>query len=174
MAVLPKKAVPNVPWQQDPRIFYKDSNGTINVGDFLEFSGRAVIPTDALNWTSKGSAAGIALDSNPTYDQHGVAIHNSAMGVLRAGVIRVSAQFTAEGSAGWGAYPATTGSALYQRTGVTGIPAYWQQTAPARYSGATGIINRSVGIVLNSFDWGAATSGSLDVLLNINGEPGWV
>ena len=82
-------------WAPDD-ILYGSANGVViaTKGDWAIYSGQLV--TNAHDATIgspafKVSAAGVLLGNNPTYDELGRALNNSALPYLRRGVLRVSA-----------------------------------------------------------------------------------
>ena len=169
MATTGRVAAFDVPAQYDGLIRTASASGTVNVGDWLAYSGNAVFATNAGHsayW--KASAAGIALESNPQYDPHGRIVTASAIrfAVPDNTVIRVSAAFSGTPALGIGAYPVSTGSAVGGVTGLTGVGATWQTGVKLTTSGATGAGGSGVGIVIGWDQTNAvAGTGQLDILL---------
>ena len=92
-------------WEPDD-IIYASANGTViaTKGDWAIFSGQVVgAAHDAVIGSPayKVSAAGVFLANNPVYDELGRSLNNSAIPILRRGVMRV----TASGSATAGGVP---------------------------------------------------------------------
>ncbi len=143
------------------------ASGVINVGDWLVYSGQGVVPTYAgglAYW--KASAAGVALESNPTYDPGGRAVSATGLRFVRQGMLRVSAAFSGVANLGIGAYPVSTGSGLAAPTGATGLGATWQTGAKQLYSGATGAGGSGVAMLVGlDMTRANAGTGQLDVLL---------
>lgn len=142
------------------------SSGTINVGDWLVYSGSALCPAYAggtAYW--KASAAGIALESQPTYDNWGRSVSNTALLFARQGVFRVSANFSGNSPLGVGVYPDATGSGLAAPTGATGVAATWQTGAKVFMSGATSVGGSGVAMLIHWYNTGPAGTGQMDILL---------
>lgn len=174
MANLPPLAVYDTPAAADIMYGTGSASGTINVGDFLIYSGYALIPTamgDAAQ--VKASAAGIALESNPIYDSNGAQRTNTALLFARQGRFRVSAHnsLTASGNVALGTpvYPASTGSAVNSPTGQSGVGARW--ATAARVSNAVSAVASGIGVVVGvpklAEGYGATGSGiaQLDIVL---------
>ena len=152
MATTGRVAAFDVPAQYDGLIRTASASGTINVNDYLAYSGNAVFATNAGHtayW--KASAAGIALESNPQYDAHGRIVTAAFSGIPALGI---------------GAYPVSTGSGVAGTTGLTGVGATWQTGVKLTTSGATGAGGSGVGIVIGWDQTNAvAGTGQLDILL---------
>lgn len=161
MSVTAYDAVIATPMQYDISIDAASASGTINVGDYLIYSGNAVIPT-ALGAPTP-SAAGIALEANPLYDQHGRSVSNTALRYMRQGVIRVSASFSGQIPLGTPCYPDATGSGVAGVTGLTGVGATWTTAAPVANS--ANALGTAVGRVIAWYNNGAAGTGQMDVLI---------
>ncbi|HEY4724224.1 MAG TPA: hypothetical protein VII92_20380 [Anaerolineae bacterium] len=138
-------------WEDD-RIIYVSAHGTtaITKGDWVQYSGAVG------SWLNKDaspafrtSGVGIALSNNPIYDELGRALNNSALPVLRRGIIRVSGGNSGTPPLGAAVYPATTASGIVGQTGATGVGAVWV-TAPRQgiSAGPTGALASGVGIVI--------------------------
>lgn len=109
----------------------------VNPGDWLSYSGLYVVPThDGVAWF-KASAAGMAVDRNPTYDFRGIAINNSALIHAKRGKFRVSASFSGQPNLGVLVFPDMTGSGVNAPSGNTGLGAVWGTALPILVSGAT-------------------------------------
>lgn len=124
----------------------------------------------------KASGIGVALEQNPIYDELGVARPNTAMAVLRRGVVRVTAADS--GYANSAAYlngmpmrPVSTGSGIVGQTGATGQGAVWQTaalaslSATANFTGAVGSLG-GVATLVGAFSFGDVTANSVDIVLN--------
>jgi len=109
----------------------------INVGDYLLYVGGFVAAGSAYTPANKASGAGIALESNPQYDQFGNIVTASALKYAVAGVFRVSG---ASGIAAWTlgqpVWPSATGSGIAAPTGTTGVGAQWQQAVKVAHGTA--------------------------------------
>lgn len=141
MSVSGNSAVPAVPYQWNIGLAVTPATGTINVGDWLQYSGQQVLPgfsgqASTAYW--KTSGAGVALESNPVYDPAGRTILNTAMKIMVEGVFWATAAFSGEPTLGLGAYPVSTGSGAYSPTGKSGLAATWQTAAPLNHSGLSG------------------------------------
>jgi len=161
MAVTATSAVSNTLHAYDIMFGTASATGTVNVGDPLIFSGNFVLASTISASGEKASAAGVAIQSNPTYDSHGRVVTATALQYVRQGILRVSGA-----SAAWllgsPAYPSVTGSGVAAPTGLTGVAAQWNIATKAATSGvtfATGIA-QVVGIKP-----GAAGSAQLDILI---------
>lgn len=144
------------------------SGATINVGDPLAYSGTSIFPTymgQASTAYGKASAAGVALDSNPYYDQAGRVIQNTALRFVREGIIRVTAAFSGAPALGLGAYPNATGSGVAAPTGLSGIGATWQTGVKQTVSGGTGVGGSGWASVVGYRANGNGGTGELDLLL---------
>lgn len=169
MSVTALSGVPGVPFRNDVTILTASATGTINPGDWLCYSGQFVIAqfSGAAPGTAywKASGAGVALDSNPMIDWRGRSVLNSAMKYMREGMLRVSAAFSGEPPLGLGAYPVSTGSAVGNPTGMTGVGATWQTAQPVIASGATAGRAAPVATVVGSLNFSNAGTGQLDIVL---------
>ena len=153
-------------WEED-KIIYVSAHGTtaITKGDWVQFSGQVG------SWLNKDaspayrtSGVGVALANNPIYDELGRALNNSALPVLRRGIIRVSGGNSGTPPLGAGVYPATTASGIVGQTGATGVGPVWV-TAPRQGISAnpTGAIASAVGVVIRVQAAGDATAAQWDV-----------
>jgi len=153
---------------------------TATRGDWMIASAQWAIP--ALNSTIgspayKVSAAGVALEFNPTFTPLGNAANNSGLSVLTRGVLRVTA--TASGTArtiplGSFAYPASTGSGIVGQTGATGVGAMWATAAPQGISAnPTGAIASGVAIVINHPVGGDSGVGQIDIRFDLATNVGY-
>ena len=159
----------------DDAIIYGSANGTtvITKGDWVQFSGGTIV---GLNTQATPayltSAAGIALESNPRYDELGRANNNSIFPVLTHGVLRVSGGSAASltGAPGLGSdiYPATTASGIVGQTGATGVGQIWL-TAPKVNISAnpTGAIASGVGRLINIVKAGDITATQWDITFDV-------
>jgi hypothetical protein len=141
-------------------------SGTVNVGDWLAYSGQSVVATNAGHtayW--KASGVGIALEANPTFDSHGRSVQNTALLFQREGVVRVSAAFSGQPAYGVGLYPVSTGSGVAAPTGLTGVGSTWQTGIKLFMSGATGAGGSGVAQVVEWFAAGNGGTGQVDALL---------
>jgi len=166
MAITGISAVLDVPAIHDVAIGTASATGTINVGDWLAYSGQYVVPTNAgqtAYW--KASGAGVAIESNPVYDPAGRSVQNSGLRFVRMGVLRVSANFSGQPALGVGVYPDATGSGVAAPTGQTGRAATWQTSVKLSNSGATGAGGSGVAQVVGWRGAGNGGTGQLDVLL---------
>jgi hypothetical protein len=157
------------------------ASGTINVGDFLIWSGSAVVPTAvaaAGARVGRASAAGIALESNPRYVAHGGTANNDSLVVLARGRIRASAadNLTAIGNVTYGTpvYPSTTGSGVASPTALSGVAGQWSTAAPvlvsSNPSGAGSLA--AYGRVVNVASFGAASGQTqLDIDVDFASTP---
>lgn len=140
MTVTAKGAMSAVPVADSQYITVNAGTTALQVhpGDYLAFSGTAVIAanTGVAYWLASG--VGVAMDSNPAYDWAGRAVVNSALLVARRGVFQVSAQFSGVALNGLVAFPATTGSGSFV-SGASGVAAAWATALPLSVSGATAI-----------------------------------
>lgn len=169
MSVTAISGVPGTPYRSDTTILTASATGTINVGDWLCYSGQFVIsqfsggaPGTAY-W--KASGAGIALESNPMIDIAGRSVLNSGMKYLTEGMLRVTAAFSGIPGLGLGAYPVSTGSAVGGVTGLTGVGATWQTAQPVLASGATAGRAAPVATVVGASNFSNAGTGELDILI---------
>lgn len=135
-------AVPNIPSQDDIRYAQASATGTINPGDWLAYSGQFVIAqfSGANPGTAywKTSGAGVAIDSNPMYDQFGNSVLNSAMRILVEGTLWVTGAASGVQPLGRGVYPVSTGSGVGAPTGKSGIGATWQTAQVVTNSALSG------------------------------------
>ena len=158
----------------DDEILYGSANGTtiISKGDWVQFSGGVIVGLNTqASPAYRLSGIGVALDSNPKYDELGRAINNSAMPVLTHGLLRVSGGSAASltGAPGLGAavYPATTASGFVGTTGATGVGGVWL-TAPRQAISAnpTGAVASGVAKLVNIFKAGDITAAQWDILFD--------
>ena len=164
-------------WEPDD-IIYASANGTViaTKGDWAIFSGQVVgAAHDAVIGSPayKVSAAGVFLANNPVYDELGRSLNNSAIPILRRGVMRVSA--SGSGSAltiplGAACYPDSTASGIVGTTGATGKGACWT-TAPRQGISAnpTGAIASGVAIVIGHPVGGDSGVGQIDIAFDVGG-----
>lgn len=169
MSVTALSGVAGVPFRSDITILTAQATGTINVGDWLCYSGQFVIsqfsggaPGTAY-W--KASGAGVALESNPMIDVAGRNVINSGMKYLTEGMLRVSAAFSGVPTLGLGVYPVSTGSAVGAPTGVTGVGATWQTAQPVIASGATAGRAAPVATLVGSHNFSNDGTGQLDIVI---------
>jgi len=164
-APTPITAVSNIPYQADIRYAQASGTGTINPGDWLAYTGQFVVATNSgetAYW--KTSGAGVAIDSNPTFDQFGNSVQNSAMRILVEGVHHASASFSGEPTLGLGAYPDATGSGVGNPTGNTGVGATWNTAQVRTNSALSGTANPQqapVATVIGSRNFGNGGTGEL-------------
>jgi hypothetical protein len=157
-----------------------NGGSTATIGDWMAFSAQWAMPAAPGFIGSpayKVSAAGVAMENNPTFDTLGRAINNTAFLVLRRGVLRVSATASATARTipmGAHCYPGNTGSGIVGQTAATGAPVCWV-TAPAVGISAnpTGAIASGVGIVINHPIGGDSGLGQIDVLFNLATNVGY-
>ena len=166
MAVTAQNALPNLPVAYQIELGVGFASGTINPGDWLAYSGTAVFATNAGHtayW--KASGIGVALEANPLYDWAGRTAQNTAIRILRQGVLRVTAEFSGIPAYGLGVYPVATGSGVGGVTGVTGRAARWQTGQKQTVSGGTGVGGSGVAIVVGHSQVGAvAGTGQIDIM----------
>ena len=159
------------PFLSDDSIIYGNASGTANVitkGDWVIGSGNWVIAANSGNAGFKASGMGVALANNPWYDELGVARTQTALPVLRHGIIRVSGMSAA--TVGTHApvmtpvFPSTTSSGIVGQTGATGMGPVWV-TAPLVNisSNPTGARPSGVARLLAVISYGS--TGQWDVLL---------
>lgn len=144
------------------------NGATVNVGDWLAYSGTSIFPTYAGHASTaywKASGAGYAIESNPIYDAAGRAVQNTALRFVREGVIRATAAFSGVPSYGLGAYPVATGSAVAAPTGQTGVGATWQTGVKLPVSGGTGAGGSGIATVVGHRINGNGGTAELDLLL---------
>lgn len=142
------------------------SGTVVNVGDWLAYSGSAVFATNAGHsafW--KASGAGVAMESNPTYDWGGRPVQNTALRFVREGVLRVTGAFSGAPALGQGLYPVSTGSGVASQTGLSGIGSTWQTGIKLSVSGGTGVGGSGVGLLIGYRANGNGGTGELDVLI---------
>lgn len=170
MSVTAISGVPGVPYRSDTTILTAAGTGTINVGDWLAYSGQFLIstcsaanPAGTAYW--KASGAGIALESNPMIDIAGRSVLNSGMKYLTEGMLRVTAAFSGVPGLGLGVYPVSTGSAVGGVTGLTGVGATWQTAQPVLASGATAGRAAPVATIVGASNFSNAGTGELDILI---------
>lgn len=177
MAVTAVSAVAAVPYKTDIGIITAHATGTINVGDWVFYSGQRVLAGYAgMSNTAYdlASGAGVALESNPVYDQAGRTAINSGLKILVQGIIRVSGAQSGQPNLGLLAYPASTGSGVAAPTGLSGLGATWTAIEPvAISSNPTGQICAARGKIIGTHLAGGQTA-QLDVLVSpgINGYYG--
>ena len=170
MAVVPKDAKPNFPYLRDPLMFNGDPVGQVSIGDFLMFSGSNVIRASANVVAHVKSAAGIALDANPVADQHGTTRKQSAIRVLRQGILRVPAHSAGRIPLGYAAFPVNVGNSANFPTGVTGRMASWSASDRYAYSAAATNAERfGIGTVVN-YIGDNSSSGMIDVIVNLDSD----
>lgn len=169
MSVTAISGVPGVPFRTDVNLLTASATGTVNIGDWLCYSGQFVLAqfSGAAPGTAywKASGAGVAVESNPMIDIAGRSVQNSGMKYIREGMLRVTAAFSGQPTLGNGAYPVTTGSGLASPTGLSGIGATWQTAAPATVSGGTAGRAAPVALVVGSQNFSNAGTGELDIVL---------
>lgn len=169
MAVTAGSAMPDTPYKTTISICTASATGTINVNDWLTYSGQFVVATNSGHtayW--KTSGAGVALESNPMYDRFGNSVQNSGMKILVEGILRVSANFSGRPTLGVGAYPDATGSGLAAPTGLSGLAATWQTAQVLNHSAQSGTATPQaapVATVIGSLNFGNAGTGEMDVRL---------
>jgi hypothetical protein len=126
MAISAVSANPTLPMTTDVSIATASATGQINVNDWLVYSGQFVMASNSGHtayW--KTSGAGVALESNPYYDQAGRIVTASGLKILAQGIIHASASFSGTPALGYAAYPDATGSGVAAPTGLTGVGATW-------------------------------------------------
>lgn len=164
-------------WSPDDIIYGSASGvGIATKGDWGAWSGQWINPAhDAFIGSPafKVSAAGILLDHNPKYDEMGRALNNSALPILRRGVMRVSAGNSGTARTipmGAAAYPDTTASGIVGTTGATGVGASWL-TAPRQGISAnpTGAIASGVAVVIGHPVGGDSGLGQIDIAFDVGG-----
>lgn len=169
MANLPPMAGANTPLVNDTTFVTGHATGTVNVGDYLIYSGLNVVPT-AMGTVGqvKASGVGIALEANPLYDSFGNEVQNTALLIGTQGVYRVSAYHNITASAeinlGTPLYPATTGSGVGAPTGLTGVGAQWGTAV--KVANSANAIGSGVATVVGLHSLGAASGATqLDMML---------
>lgn len=169
MSVTAMSGVAGYPYRTDASILTASGTGTINVGDWLCYSGQFVIAqfSGAAPGTAywKASGAGVALESNPMIDVAGRSVLNTGLKYLREGMLRVSAAYSGEATLGLGVYPVSTGSAVGGVTGLTGVGATWQTAQPVIASGATAGRAAPVATLVGTLNYSNAGTGQLDIVL---------
>lgn len=138
----------------------------VNPGDYVAYSGSAVVaaPTALSYW--KVSGVGIALDRNPAYDNAGRAVVNSGILIARRGIFRVSAAHSGQPNLGVIAAMKTSGSGVNAASGVTGVGATWITATPGFVSGGTAqAAILGVAQVVGWHNSGPAGTGQLDISL---------
>ena len=171
-ATVPASAVFDTPYSTQIYLGSASASGTINVGDYLLYSGQYVYAGSSFTVANKASGAGIAIQSNPTYDSHGRVVTATALQFVRQGMFRVSG---ISGAAAWNlgdpVWPSATGSGVAAPTGNTGVGALWAKAAKAQVStakdGGTGaqiVFGTGIATVMGV---GASNAGSasVDILL---------
>ena len=167
------------PYLYDDAVIPVSASGLvlINPGDWVIYSARWAIPADDATIGSpayRTSAAGVALEYNPTVNSRGTWINNSGLPVLTRGVIRVSAGHS--GTAGtlpMGSYCFPQSSASGTRghtggaTGATGQGPMWATAAPVAASGTGQNRPSGVGIVIGEQGQGDETGWGWDVRFNL-------
>lgn len=173
MAVTGVSAVFDIPGRNHGLVITGSATGTINVGDWLAFSGQAVVGTNSGQtgyW--KASGAGVALESNPVFDQRGRSVANTGMLIMRRGIVRVSGAQSGNPNLGLLAFPVSTGSGVASPTGLTGLGATWTAVAPvAISSNPTGQIASPVGQIVGIHNPGQ--TAQLDVAFDLNHTIGY-
>lgn len=148
------------------------SNTIISKGDWVQFSGGFVVGLNTQATPAyRLSGIGVAMESNPEYDELGVARANTALPILTHGILRTSGGTAASltGAPGLGAavFPATTASGFVGTTGATGVGAIWQTAARMQISAnPTGAVASGVGKLINIFKAGDITAAQWDVLFD--------
>lgn len=142
--------------------------GIITPGDWVQWSGQCIVGLNTqASPAYRISGIGIALGSNPVYDELGRALNNSALPVLSHGVVRVSGGNSGTVPLGAAAYPHSTASGIVGATGATGIGPLWL-TAPRQSISAnpTGALASGVGKVVKVVKPGDATAAQLDIMFD--------
>ena len=173
MAVTAAGMVYDTPETYNIAVGTASATGKTNVGDWLEYSGVFVFPSSGFTLQNKASGAGIALQSNPTYDSYGNIVTASALLYARQGVFRVSAESGAvKWALGQPVWPSGTGSGLAAPTGRTGSWALWAQcpksqiaTAGVAPTGAAIIHGSAVAYVVGFNSGLGGNTATLDILL---------
>lgn len=144
------------------------SGATINVGDPVAYSGTSIFPTfmgQGSTAYGKASAAGVALESNPTYDPAGRLVQNTGLRFVREGILRVTAAYSGNAALGLGVYPVATGSGVAAPTGATGVGATWQTGIKLPVSGLTGVGASGWATLIGYRQNGNGGTAELDILL---------
>jgi hypothetical protein len=156
-----------IPYTDSVQFSRASASGKINEGDWLAYSGQYVHATNqGHSATWKSSGAGIAMQSNPTFDQAGRTVTASALLFATQGVFLVSAAFSGIPALGHGVYPVSTGSAIGGVTGLTGLGATWQTAAVTFGSAMAGTAVAQafpVGTLVGSRNYSNAGTGELFV-----------
>lgn len=185
MSVTGVNAKPGIPFWSDDRVIPVSASGfsTANAGDWMLYSAQwaiAATPATIGSPAYRVSAAGIALENNPTFDPLGRAINNSGLTVLRAGYFRVTASASATARTipmGAYAYPSTTGSGIIGQTGATGVGVLWVTAPPVGISAAIGALTATiasgVAVVVNHPVGGDAGLGQIDIVVNLATNVGY-
>jgi hypothetical protein len=161
----------------------RTTTNVITIGDFIIASGSAVVGGESSLGGDmlRASGLGIALANNPSYNELGVAVVNTALPIATRGVFRVSA---ISGSAAGGlwpigqpVYPATTGSGIVGQTGLTGIGPIWATAAvvadTTAWSAARAFFS-GVGKVVKVHSVGIEGAGQMDIELFPQGAHGYI
>lgn len=157
------------PFLSNDQVIYGNASGTaltITKGDWVCASGNYVLAANSGVAGYKVSGMGVALANNPWYDELGVPRVNTALPILRHGIIRATAQSAAlaELPTMQPVFPSTTGSGIVGQTGATGIGVVWATAAPRGISSnPTGAIAAGVARLLKVVS--AGSTGQIDVLL---------
>lgn len=164
------------PFLADDAIVYGDARvtgNTITKGDWVcaSGSGSAIMIVAANSGLAefKVSGVGIALQNNPWYDELGVARANTALAILRRGIVRVSGMSASSTSTHapmmQPVFPSTTSSGIVGQTGATGVGPIWVTAALVNASGATGANSRPSGVakIIKVVSYGS--TGQWDILL---------
>lgn len=171
MSVTAMSAVAALPYKTDISIITAQATGTINAGDWVFYSGHRVLAGYAgMSNTAYdlASGAGVALESNPVYDQAGRTAINTGLKILVQGILRVSGAQSGSAALGLLAYPVSTGSGVAAPTGATGVGATWTAIAPvAISSNPTGQIGKARAKIVGVNMAGGQTA-QLDILLAPN------
>lgn len=113
---------------------------TAHKGDLLVWSGGVpvlgAIPAGGLTAYAKQSAIGYAGQDHPEWTPQGSGVINTAMPIVKEGVVRVSS--VGNVSAGYWAWQITPGSGRVGQTGATGVGPVWSATAGAPSISALG------------------------------------
>lgn len=161
MTVSAKGAISAVPTNYDNTFVTVDPS-TLSVfpGDWIAFSGQAGIAVDDSVAYWKASGVGIALEGNPTYDNYGRQVYNSALLVARKGTFFFPASFSGQPNLGVLVFPDVTGSGIANISGASGRAPTWGTANPVSVSGGTGAAPvKGVG-VLTSWDGTQAVAGT--------------
>lgn len=165
MSTTAQNAVNSIPYQEDTKYVQHSAAGNVNPGDWLAYSGQYVFATNSGHtayW--KTSGAGIAMDANPTYDQAGRSVINSALLAGNDVTFWATAAFSGQPTLGLGAYPVSTGSGVGAVTGQTGLGATWQTAQVRNNSALSGTANGQqapVATIIGSRNFSNAGTGEL-------------